>query len=393
MKHILLNLSSFFKHEKTIFFLILLCVISSSFIINFSYGLYYNFNIQKEEANETLRDVFFTAMEYNEEGYPEGWRYIEGLTKKDLQQYIEALSEKVINAVDAFLADSFLAELADEEHLQGSRNIFHFTYHNGKYGITEKVKNNIKSNGGFVGRYFTDEEMAKGKRVAIINNSIDLRQNYPDLWVDDETICLFGEHYEVIGGGKIAGELQMPFTSLPDEQYIVIFEVQFSENLTRDIYNEMKEKANEIIPGKLYFPELEGIDRDDMAIYNNMIAISLCISILSVINFALLYHFVMEKRQKQLAIMRMCGCKKTRALFTYLGECVLMTLPSYCIGILINHLLVNNVLNSTFDYIDEAYNPKVYGTLFSVYAAVFTVILLIMITNNVNRTVAEEWKG
>lgn len=396
MKHILLNLKSFFNQEKIIFFLILLCVISSSFVINFAYGLYYNFDTQKAETNDKLKDVFFTDLKYDEEGRPIAWKYNEGLTKNDLQRYIKALSEKTINSIEAIYVDSFITELADEQYPTGDRVIFHFTYHNGKYGINEEVRDiaMAENKGEFKpeGRYFTDEEMNNGSLVAVVNPySI---AEYKNILVDDDTIRLFGKDFKIIGKTDIKiSDLYIPFTSLPDEQNIVIFEVLFKRNITRSIYTEMKQKADEIIPERLYFPELEGIDRDDMAIYNNMIAISLCISVLSTVNFAMLYHFLIEKRQKQLAIMRMCGCKKVRAVFTYLGECILITLPAYGAGILINKLLIHSLPSGMLEFMEDAYSPKVYGTLFGVYIAAFAVILLFMITKSVNKTIAEEWKG
>lgn len=390
MKHIFLNLKSFFKHEKTIFILVFLCVVSSSFIINFSYGLFHNFKAQKEEADMTLKDIFFTDLEYDEEGYPISWKYIEGLTKKDLQRYIESLSKKTLDSISEFLLDSFVAELANDYNPSGERILFHFTYRDGKYGAVKVIGENIKKNGDFKGRYFTDEEVANGTNVAVIGDTLSRDS---DIFINSDTIRLFGKNYEVIGDGRLAGELHIPFTSLPDNQNIAIFEVMFKNNISKSIYDEMREKADEIIPGKLFFPKLEGIDNDSVAVYNNMIVVSFIISVLSLINFALLYHFVIEKRQKQLAIMRICGCGKVRAVLTYFGECALITLPFYCIGVLLNHLLVGNVFNSFFYYIEEAYTPKVYVVLFAVYMTAFALILLIMITKSVSGTIAEAWKG
>lgn len=49
MKYTLKNLRSFFLTEKMIFLLIIVCIVTSSFIINFSYGLYQNFHVKKAE--------------------------------------------------------------------------------------------------------------------------------------------------------------------------------------------------------------------------------------------------------------------------------------------------------------------------------------------------------
>lgn len=134
-------------------------------------------------------------------------------------------------------------------------------------------------------------------------------------------------------------------------------------------------------------------DIDSIAVYNNMIVISGVISVLSIVNFAMLYQFTLKKRQRQLAIMRICGCKRVKAVFTYLGECLLITIPSYLIGMVLNKLITDNNINGRFNYISEAYTPKVYITLFGVYMIIFVILLLAMIVKTVNKTVVQEWRG
>lgn len=57
MRHTFLNIASFFKNEKLLLVIIFICVISSAFILNFSYGLFYNYDMQKNEAEIELKDV------------------------------------------------------------------------------------------------------------------------------------------------------------------------------------------------------------------------------------------------------------------------------------------------------------------------------------------------
>ena len=53
MSKTILNIKAFVKNESVVFTVIIVCVISSAFIINFSYGLYYNFVTQKNERFST----------------------------------------------------------------------------------------------------------------------------------------------------------------------------------------------------------------------------------------------------------------------------------------------------------------------------------------------------
>ena len=54
MKYILKNLKALIKNEGMIFMLMIVCIISSSLIINFSYGLYQNYNVIKNESKSDL---------------------------------------------------------------------------------------------------------------------------------------------------------------------------------------------------------------------------------------------------------------------------------------------------------------------------------------------------
>lgn len=51
MKYILRNIKMFIRHEKTIFIVMIICILSSALILNFAYGLYQNFNTQKIMQN------------------------------------------------------------------------------------------------------------------------------------------------------------------------------------------------------------------------------------------------------------------------------------------------------------------------------------------------------
>ena len=85
MKHLLLNLKSFYKNDRLIIFIMIICGVTSAFIINFSYGLYYNYNFQKYEVEVDIDDLYPTIAEGKT------------LTKKQLQQYVLALDNSTLS--------------------------------------------------------------------------------------------------------------------------------------------------------------------------------------------------------------------------------------------------------------------------------------------------------
>lgn len=385
MKHILLNLKSFFRHEKLIFFVIIICVISSAFIINFSYGLYYNYITQKNESYDNMKEIIPEIREGKV------------LTKEDFRRYIESLSEQTLSSINRYAFFASIEEVRSTFYYDDNGNYVDspmpfqciFAYQNGRYCMPS----DLKPSQSITGEDLSDEDEANGNYVAYLNlDYFDAPQN-KGVWNEDGTVTIFGKKYEVKGTSRVlTGAMRVPFLTIPDDLQLNRVGIFFERNVTRAQYNELISQAARELPEMLIFPELESPDIDSIAIYNNMIVISFCISVLSLINFAMLYRFVLKKRQRQLAILRMCGCKKSRAVFTYLAECAFITLPAYGIGMLINYLLVHNVLNKVFNYIEEAYSPTVYGSLLGVYMAAFVVILLIMTVKNVNHTIVETWR-
>lgn len=371
MKHIFLNLKSFVKNEKIIFFVIIICVISSSFIINFSYGIFYNYTAEKNESTDQLKELVPAVNEG------------QVLTVGDVKRLVEALGEDIQAEINAYV---ILTSKEQTEH----RFSASFSYENGKYSGDGEGPSNITE-----GRYISTDDIAEGRYVAFVNTDYFTQWNPECLeWLnDDGTISLYGNKYEIIGKGKdFYGAVIIPFTTYPNDLGLMMFGFTFNRVISRKVYDEILFQASVTLPGVLQFPELPMPDIDSIAVYNNMIVISGVISVLSIVNFAMLYQFTLKKRQRQLAIMRICGCKRVRAVFTYLGECLLITIPSYLIGVVLNKLITDNNINGRFNYISEAYTPKVYITLFGVYMIIFVILLLVMILKTVNKTIVQEWR-
>ena len=134
-------------------------------------------------------------------------------------------------------------------------------------------------------------------------------------------------------------------------------------------------------------------DTDTVSVYNNMIWIALLISLLSVTNFAMLYRFILLKRQRSLAIMRICGCSRKGAIAMYLAECVVITLPAYAVGAGLNILVTNKVMCRVLEFFKQAYSLKTYMWLFAGFMFVFIIIVIPMISMSVGRKINYKQKG
>lgn len=384
MRHILLNMKSFFKNDKLIFVIMLACVVSSAFVLNFSYGLYYNYDMKKNEEEAELKELY--AM------INEGMV----LKKGDFKSYLESLDGSILDSMSVIWASGPLDELEEFSDKGVGPLYMRFVIHNGEYGVSEVTREVYETQEILTsGRYISDMEEADGEYVA-------LAYGYEDKWGEaceslrngEGGITLFGRDYQVIGTYEsFGGTPVVPFLTVPDDFEITMLGFNFERTITRTVYDELEKTAAVKLPGVLSFPDIPLPDADSLAVYNNMIAAAFIISVLSLVNFAMLYHFVIMKRQKSLAIMRICGCRKSRAVLVYLGECLLLTAPAYIAGTALNMMLAKKVLGNVFEYIREAYTPQVCAMLAAVYFISFIIILSAMISVSVNRIIAESMAG
>lgn len=120
--------------------------------------------------------------------------------------------------------------------------------------------------------------------------------------------------------------------------------------------------------------------------------ISVLIAVLSVINFAMLYNFIFKKRSRQLAIMRICGCTPLRAWGICLGECCVVCVPVFLVGMLTYIPFMNGVLADIFVYMEESYSNTIYAAIFIIYIVILLVIMGMRLLVQINKTLSESQK-
>lgn len=383
MKRVLSSISAFARNERAIFAVMILCIVSSAFIINFSYGLYYNYAAQKNETELELK----TLNPEIQQG--------RSISKGDFQRFAESLDEKTLNAMIVIYAGAELTEFESDEG-PGSFPM-RFVIHAGKYNICKQTRKNWEEKGVITsGRYINNYEEQCGELIAVVGG------NGADAWNAacskfrnaDGTITMFGKKYSVVGTYSAGTAAPIvPFLTVPEDTPITQIGFSFERNITRSAYNDITSKAEEYFGSLLKFPELKFPDTDTVSIYNNMIWIALLISLLSVTNFAMLYRFILLKRRRGLAIMRICGCSRKGAIAMYLAECVVITLPAYAVGAGLNILVTNKVMCRVLDFFKQAYSLKTYLWLFAGFMFVFIIIVIPMISMSVGRKINYKQKG
>lgn len=386
MKYIFYNIRNLAKNEKFIFAIMLLCIFVSAWIMTFSYGLYQHYNSMRTEADEESRQI--------------GPEIAEGqaLTRGEAQAYLDSLSDKLTGDMSLIACQvSYIFEDATRSDQDIGTAIFsRFVIRDGTYRVSSYVADIWDENNMIVtGRYLSDSEEMNGTlsvlfMQSVLTNKFD-REQYADILFDDDTMLIYGQRYKIVGTHTSNG-IVAPFLSIPEEMPLGFLSFSFEKPVTRKNYNELVERAEEVIPGKLIFPEFSAPDEESMYIYNNIMMISVLIAVLVIINFAFLYSFIFGKRRRQLAVMRICGCTAAQAWAICLGECIAICVPVFFVGMLTYIPFMHGVLSDVFVYMEASYKPWIYAVIFGIYLAALVVIMGIFLAGQIGKTLAEGRK-
>ncbi len=369
-----------FKSYRMISILIVLNIIISAFVICFSYGIYQNYNIIMDEGESASRELVINPTKAKS-------KTESSITTKMVIDTVKSLSEETLGNIDNFTCRVILPTSAIKMNLFE----FRFSYENGK----------------FHDNLFTDEEYNSYDKIIAINSA--LREDYTTYILhvegvgelqaehigDAESIDVNGEDFKIIDTPfNGSGLLYAPITAFNNDTPLTnTMEISFKTDISRSQYDEIKNAVAMNMGNNAEVPELDITPASELFYYRTILMISVLISILAALNFAVLYRFVLEKRIKMLTIFRICGCTKLRMIFTYLLECVIIGLPIFALTQFAFDKFALPLLSKTFEYIGYAYSPILYLVIFGIYAVSSIVILLIMISVYISRRSITELKA
>lgn len=370
MKYIFRNIAIFAKRETMIFMILILCVLTSAFVMNFSYGLYVNYRTAINESSDELKTVM---PEVRENAV---------LTKGEFQALVESLDEEIQEKISLIFASADLTELGYDDHY--SFFPMRFTIRGGSYGVPAVIREKWTDSKMITsGEYISDEDERSGAFSAMVSQEICDKN-------PGDKIEFLGNSYTIVGTYKGGSYTPIvPFLTVPDDIKIRECSFTFTNALTRSTYEELKNAARETLSDKLVFPELLLPDDDSLALYRNIILISALIAAVSVMNFAALYLFMIRKRRHSLAVMRLCGASRRQTALIYLGECIAVTIPAFVAGTLIFDVLLRSCFVRRFAYIGGAFDPLVYLAVFGIYFAVMLLVLGIIILRSTRSDIKE----
>ena len=364
-----------FKSYRMISILIVLNIIISAFVICFSYGIYQNYNTVIVEGESAEHELEISPTKESDD-------YKSSITTKMVIDTVKSLSDETLGNIEYFSCEAYLPTSAIEKNLFD----FKFSYNNGK----------------FHDDLFTDEEYNSYDKIVSISSAFRKKNTklisgmgndtYISKYIGDaKSIDINGEEFKIID--TYCSMMASPITAFNNDTPLVEgLSISFKTDISRSQYDEIKNAVAMNMGNNAEVPEMDITPASELFYYRTILMISVLISILAALNFAVLYRFVLEKRIKMLTIFRICGCTKLRMIFTYLLECIIIGLPIFALTLIAFDKLVLPLLSNIFEYIGYAYSPLLYLAIFGIYAVSSFVILLIMISVYISRRSITELK-
>lgn len=426
MSMILRNLRGLWKNERLLLCIMVICVFSSSLLLQFAYGLYQNYHVIRSEAESNLKEMIGRIPQNVTLTRGEFASFVETLPREitdqidlflcqgdagSIPEHIDLTDEQRQTLHEEFTAQSGYLKMIDDdgtEHIItfdentkfsdviGVELVFQFMYRDGSYYFSETVQDNLQKQGMIdAKRFFTKQQYAAGEHVAVLQvNEHSNQYAYLRPLINGDTITLWKQPYRIISKDTDFFPLIVPFTAVPDDLPLnSSFVLGFTRSITRTQYDTVIATANQTLSGKVTFESLAIPDSESRYLYSNIMLLSVLIAVLSAINFVMLYHYILQRRSRTLAIFRITGCTAGRAVRMYLGECLAVSVPVYLIGLCVYIPLMQRVLSKLFPYMAEAYSAKIYAAIFGMYLIIMLLMLSVMISVHVHHSLIGEARG
>ncbi len=408
MRYIFKNIRSFAKEYTRIWVLLIITIAASTLIIHLSYGMFQQYSDRKRisrnstdqiqlrlDSSYTQKTVESSAGTMTQ---PTDLVYQTYERQDEVQDVTVGELKQFASELDAEIADNILDIYTGV--LQGNyRFDTHFCIskgeivNSGDYGadaLYNYSDGNLKYNIFEYGRYFTDQEYARGDRVCIMQGwRNELRGTYLDEnQVSEDEVLIGGEKYRIIGLQSGIGTGYIPVTSVKEDGLLLDeLDLQFRDNISMREINMLHDTIKQCFGDRIHFNySLEESDNND-AMYNTILLLVLLVSVVAALNFCALYHYVLTTRQRTLKIFRVCGLTHRKSIWLYLGECMVLSTGTYLVTLFLFQFLLMPILSGNISTFDYHYKPEVYLVLFLIYSVVSALIQFGMIVGTLKKKI------
>ncbi|MBR1764389.1 MAG: hypothetical protein IJ746_03245 [Ruminococcus sp.] len=400
MRYVFSDILRMARGQRLPVVLLVLNVVVSCLVICFSYGLYQSYNVVIKQGRSGRYMELALAAPQGTTHYSEEFDVMQSdITLGDVTDMLCSLDGdtaeniKAINLFVGFYNNIFC--FGENGVITSDVGIY-----SGYFHIRPKGGSIVAA--GIDEGFISDEDYIAGRRVVAVGEEMDAPEGRGSVdggWGRS----LMGEKYAMIAGeqfellrmpkGSLQSRLIVPLTALPRDTKVWVpfgpgsplMELYFEKPLTMSQYGELSRAVGAYFGDSAGLPKLEFTPAEELYYYKTVMLISVVISLLAAINMAVLYQYILERRSRELAVFRLCGCGRGRAVMMYLSECLLVSLPLFALSEYLWHRLLMPRAAELFEHFESAYSFKLYAAVFGIYAASVTAVMWLMIAFTVRK--------
>lgn len=389
MKYILINIKNFIQHETAIFLLVVLCILSSTIIINFSFGFYHHLEQKKLDSSINTKELTISFQDESRSA----------VTKENLMEVLSQLDEDAYENCVISFEGRFISDRTENAAIDNTLLVVFmpFCIKNGNIEVAPLEKSWTEDNVIKDGNYFTAEQFNNGELVCLAPIEGIVYEGEEAQWAEkysaneDGTYTVDGKEYTCIGHVDWYSVVPMvPITTVTDNCYIQRVSFSYEDVLTRQNYTDITQLILENYGDLADIPSLDIPEIDSLKFYNTLLVLCILLIVMSGIILSILYEYVLLQRKRQLTIYRICGMTRGKAKLLYFLECFFIAIIIYLFAILFFHFLLLPYLSSTFKYLAASYTLYSYALLGVMYIGITSVILYIMICRQMKHNVVQE---
>ncbi len=356
IKHIMLK-------QRLMLFLLIFVQIFSSIVIAFSYGIINHYNLKSnEKESTTLIYDFLTRVLDNGKCL--------SVDTSEVDKFMNEVLPRVEKKLDYFF---IMGESGDYTvHCSSGYKAGHFM-------LSTQIKSRM---GVLSGRKFTDEEMDSNEKIMLATRvAVD----------EEDAIYIDGEKYKAIGllseDIYFINWIYVPYKSIPDNTRVWYISLLFKEPLWESEYKEIASLMTETFGDTFVIPEFDGIvNESSNRVYRDIMLITGFLILVCVVNYCIMYRYLLEKRRREFAITRICGCSRYKAGIVYMIELLGVSVITLVVGLLIyHHFILPNAVEH-FSYIGLFYSDVVYRTIVAIYIGILSFAYLVLVCRFVRKT-------
>ena len=379
------SLRSFLQSHTPFFLMMILCIMISSLLMLFGYGLYQDYMLEQKDFDSSSKRFLFNTAAKSDDMDLDGFFLNKDLiiTKSELDHCIASIPDQYLETSSLVTVYFYNPDIImTGPSVKDICTCYFFVKDGVKYPSKETFTNRMEHPGAS-GRMFSDKEYTSGESVIILGKG---GQGNPG-----ETVEFYnGEKYTVIAKGGLFQEI--PYDRVPSDSIVEYVSLDFDKPLSFEQYNTLKNAFSSILDRIEVWRYIPFYD-EDYWMYNSAMLASLLIAVVAAFNLVVLYHYVLVRRQKSLAIFQLCGCTKGRAIRLYVAESLMLTVPCYCLSAVLYHFVLLKPFTRIFPYVDTAYSWRLYATGFGIFVTVCTIAIWILSARIVSKHSIVERKG